>query len=126
MTDPKHLNHFPSIAELSYQLLAMICVNTQAQWTAMPSFLFTDMVLWRSTKPARLTDLLWEFHHSDGDRRTIYPKWIHLLRQPVKRTGLIGGRVQGGGSSFDWRTRSNYIPENVNGWFHIISVCPSL
>lgn len=45
MTDPKHLSHFPSIVELSYQVLAMISVNTQAQWTAISSFLFSDMVL---------------------------------------------------------------------------------
>lgn len=61
MTDAKHLSHFPSVAEISYQLLAMICVNTQTQWTAVPSFLFTDMALWSSTKPACLTDFVWQF-----------------------------------------------------------------
>lgn len=58
MTDPKHLSHFLSIVEISYQLLAVICVNTQTQWTPMPSFLFSNVVLWRSTKPACLTDLV--------------------------------------------------------------------
>lgn len=50
MSDPKHFNHFLTIVELCYQRLAMICVNRQVQWTAMLFLLFTDMVLWRSTK----------------------------------------------------------------------------